>query len=1511
MVLFMSANLAHLTSQCNQIYNWTEWQTFTGTSATGTINNSGQMIGVTMNANYSFNSTPGIYNYGAFNGFPGNMAPNTTVPRTTWTAGTGGETTMCFSEPVTNPVLLIASLGNGGQHVTLQFSLPYAVVFNGGGMNFINTTTIYGYEGYAVLVFPGTFTCVTIFSSTPEYYTNITWGLNPPLFPVEIAGDSIACDSVRLLASGGSSYSWSGGSTPDMASNTFFESGTYFLTVTDNNNCVVQTSVNVMVGKDSYDTLQVLLCRGENYNFEGEVLSESGTYQKVIPNAASCDSIITLHLDVFPNFDITMDTFICQGSRVEFQGDIWEPDKIYTYQNNSQNGCDSIVRYQVFGHPSYYRTRDTTICMGTGFQLDDRWITGAGQYLQTLKTSMGCDSIWQIDVITEECRCCIPFDSSQTKESLLNTFYPVAYNVNAAAGSTEIKLDAVPDKDIYGTSYGSTPIKTGDIVLIIQMQGANFSPENNPRYGSGESLGAPDGMGGTGYTNLQNAGIYEYAFAQNDVPLTGGILKFHTSCFNGGLKWSYENGAENDPSGRKRFQVVRVPQYKSFVLQNKIVSTAWNGRIGGIVALNILDTLDLNGYGIDASRTGFRGGFVPMKPSGNSIYDHATNNSGLSGGKGEGICGTPRYVWNGINEVDYGPQWIGYQNGNFGKGAPGNAGGGGNSHNAGGGGGGLGGFGGNGGKAYGGAGNNLGTGGRPGSPLNPESDRLFPGGGGGGGDVNNTPNGNKGGTGGGIILIQAGMVKGNGYMSANGGDGDSGNIDGGGGGGSGGSISLATSKIDADSKLQLSANGGKGGNTINGFTDHHGPGGGGGGGMIFSSIVHPGLNTEVKGGVSGRSLGNGISHGAAPGEDGLIINQSGPRIFSYFPKPQALFSAQQACQNEPVMIENFSHVNNAYNSEITSFIWSTSDGQQSLDKQPTFVFNSAGEYTIKLIVITNHNCKDTLHQKIRVSGPKTALIELSSCDPIEWNSISCHTTGIYPFATESAAGCDSTAVLSFTLLNRDTIAESVKACQSYIWNGKNYTVSGNYEYISTNVKGCDSVNILKLQILKPAFSNLNVTSCDSYTWKGEILTASGVYTFDTINAGGCDSTINLNLNLLKSTTSETIISSCAGFTWNGNTYNQSGIFTYKTINAAGCDSTAILRLILLQSSTSETDVTSCDSYTWNNTTYTQSGMYTFTTTNSSGCDSAATLRLTIRKSSGSQLDISSCDSYIWNGNTYTQSGSYTYTLNNANGCDSIARLKLTIYPSAHTTLSAKSCSEYFWKDKTYTTSGSYAYNANTVYGCDSVIILQLTILPKDTIIEEITSCGDFIWSGNKKLYNQSGQYIQRLFNIYGCDSVHILNLTLYPEYLYIDSVDAIDEYSWDKNGKIYTFSTRDSLSGISTAGCDSLWLLKLNLKYSKKLFVPNIITPGQSGKNQYFTVYGNQSLSMIENLKVFDRWGNLVYEGRNIPPGTPETGWDGSFRGISVAEAVYLFMAYVRFTDNTFETISGDVTVVK
>jgi len=74
---------------------------------------------------------------------------------------------------------------------------------------------------------------------------------------ISISGNATDYDLVSLTASGGSTYLWNAGSSPNLAANTFDESGTYSVSVTDNSGCTTIRSIVVqikIIGLDRFGT---------------------------------------------------------------------------------------------------------------------------------------------------------------------------------------------------------------------------------------------------------------------------------------------------------------------------------------------------------------------------------------------------------------------------------------------------------------------------------------------------------------------------------------------------------------------------------------------------------------------------------------------------------------------------------------------------------------------------------------------------------------------------------------------------------------------------------------------------------------------------------------------------------------------------------------------------------------------------------------------------------------------------------------------------------------------------------------------------------------------------------------------------------------------------------------------------------------------------------------------------------------------------------------------------------
>jgi hypothetical protein len=455
---------------------------------------------------------------------------------------------------------------------------------------------------------------------------------------------------------------------------------------------------------------------------------------------------------------------------------------------------------------------------------------------------------------------------------VVNTYYPGAVGT-AAAGSTTITVDTTA---IRGAS--TTPdIVAGDMLLVIQMQDAEYNQVNTVDFGDGAN-----GSAGAGSTALNNSGRYEYVEAEG---IAAGVITIRgANIITGtptvyGLLNSYTTAARDDAGGTRRgqrtFQVVRVARRASATLTAGLTASAWNGRTGGILAVDVAGDLALGGVTVNVNGLGFRGG-VGVSQGGDpdlSDVDYMSLDSDAGNArKAEGIACTP----DPLTQVPGGSGNDGCPRGDRARGAPGNAGGGGtdgnpngaNDQNTGGGGGGNGGTGGVGGNAWNSAEQ---VGGRGGASFPAAANLLIMGGGGGAGTSNNLGPAN-GAAGGGMVFIRTGTVSGTGALSANGGDAACSAQDGAGGAGAGGSV-LFFNASGALTNLTVTANGGRGGDAD--FTGScavsnspHGPGGGGGGGVVFASSA---LNaaSAVVGGQSGRTTGN-IAYGSTVGTNGSI-----------------------------------------------------------------------------------------------------------------------------------------------------------------------------------------------------------------------------------------------------------------------------------------------------------------------------------------------------------------------------------------------------------------------------------------------------------------------------------------------------------------------------------------------------------------------------------------------------------------------------------------------------------------
>lgn len=120
-----------------------------------------------------------------------------------------------------------------------------------------------------------------------------------------------------------------------------------------------------------------------------------------------------------------------------------------------------------------------------------------------------------------------------------------------------------------------------------------------------------------------------------------------------------------------------------------------------------------------------------------------------------------------------------------------------------------------------------------------------------------------------------------------------------------------------------------------------------------------------------------------------------------------------------------------------------------------------------------------------------------------------------------------------------------------------------------------------------------------------------------------------------------------------------------------------------------------------------------------------------------------------------------------------------------------------------------------------------------------------------------------------------------------------------------------SLTAEDAYGCIVEGEVEVIVRLDKQVYIPNAFSPNGDGRNDLFHIYGGPGVSGIRRLRVFDRWGELVFDGRNLPLNQPGQGWDGSFRGQRLGPGTFVYLAEVEFINGQVRVFEGEVNLVR
>lgn len=371
----------------------------------------------------------------------------------------------------------------------------------------------------------------------------------------------------------------------------------------------------------------------------------------------------------------------------------------------------------------------------------------------------------------------------------------------------------------------------------------------------------------------------------------------------------------------------------------------------------------------------------------------------------------------------------------------------------------------------------------------------------------------------------------------------------------------------------------------------------------------------------------------------------------------------------------------------------------------------------------------------------------------------------------------------------------------------------------------------------------------------------------------------------------------------------------------------------------------------NSITFSSAGQYTVLVTDINTCTNTAVTSIIVNpapiaNASGNNpclndninLSATGGANYSWNGpsgyssnlqnpvisaSTLNNSGNYVVTVTDINGCIAIANINVTVNPLPvpnitsgpnkgcaplcvqYTVNSTPSPSTAVWTlgngvgasglnaETCYNTPGVYTITAgiSDQNGCSGVATYTAEVYPKPI--------ADFNHAPIKPILNIDP-------DVTFTDASHGANIVSWNWY-FMDNA----QYTSNLQNPIFVYTEPGTyvvaLVVKSDKGCYDTILRPLVVGEDFGIYVPNSFTPNNDGLNEIFQPKGFGVVKY--NLKIFDRWGEMIFE-----TSTFEEGWDGKYHGRGekiIQNGVYTWLIECTSVFGKAHELKGHVTLIK
>lgn len=576
---------------------------------------------------------------------------------------------------------------------------------------------------------------------------------------------------------------------------------------------------------------------------------------------------------------------------------------------------------------------------------------------------------------------------------------------------------------------------------------------------------------------------------------------------------------------------------------------------------------------------------------------------------------------------------------------------------------------------------------------------------------------------------------------------------------------------------------------------------------------------------------------------GLSCSDSTTVIVKIYPQFATNFSFVEQC--EPFSIPFTDLTTSSFN-DVNSWAWNFGDGNSTTQQNPQHTYQNAGQYNVRLISTSSKGCIDTLAKTVILHAkPNAQYTTTPTClnTPIKF-----YDTTVMPF--------ESVSIWEWRIANA-TISSDSSFTATY-----NSTQTFNLQLIVTTDFGC------KDTIIKP----ITIFPLPSITFPTDFETcfndtiqfnATGGVKYDWYSSIG-DTIINEQnpIYVTSNTTNFSVLitdtNQCSGIGQFLVT-----VFPLPNIDAGNDDYVCLGSQYNLNGIG---DVT----FSWspgnvlNDSTIANpianiidTTTFIFTTTSQQGCINKDTIIIDVQKPIIATL---SSDTFICEKDTLQllATGGIFYEWTPSLGLNNAAIANPLASPITTTNYSVKIANNCF--DTTlsvniivYPLPIAYAGIDDTIYRADSLLLIANGGI-------------EYSWSPGNSLSDST----------------------------------ASNTYAKPFNTTSYIVTVTDVNS------CKNTDTVIVFIDATTLLLLPTAFSPNQDGVNDRFRILRGLNILKLLEFKVFNRWGQLVFETNNM-----NAGWDGFFKGETAEIGVYQFFAKAITYDGNIIIEKGNVTLLR